>query len=108
MCCYLVDYENIMPRKAAELQGFVRGDTVIVFYSDKTPTISANFINELRQRNADVKFLLANCGHKNDLDFQLSSYVGYAAATGHRTIKSCPTTTAMMSSAGFGQGLDTV
>lgn len=30
MCCYLVDYENIMPRKAAELQGFVRGDTVIV------------------------------------------------------------------------------
>lgn len=87
MCCYLVDYENIMPRKAAELQGFVRGDTVIVFYSDKTPTISANFINELRQRNADVKFLLANCGHKNDLDFQLSSYVGYAAATGHRTIK---------------------
>lgn len=62
-------------------------DTVIVFYSDKTPTISANFINELRQRNADVKFLLANCGHKNDLDFQLSSYVGYAAATGHRTIK---------------------
>ena len=80
MCYYLIDYENVFPRKLDNIQGFTNADKMIIFYSEKTTGVSKRFMTDLVNNNIDVIFIKADNGIKNDLDFQLSSYVGFLAA----------------------------
>ena len=80
MCYYLLDYENVFPRKLNNVQGFTKADKMVIFYSEKTYSVSRQFITDLINNDVDVEFIKANNGTKNDLDFQLSSYVGFLAA----------------------------
>lgn len=80
MCYYLIDYENVFPRKLDNIQDFTKTDKMVIFYPEKTTGVSRQFMTDLVNNDIDVTFVKADNGTKNDLDFQLSSYVGFLAA----------------------------
>jgi hypothetical protein len=80
MSYYLVDYENV---KVAGLHGVNKlsgNDTVCIFYSDKSDTLTFDIHKQLNESKATVIFQKVNVGTPNALDFQLATYLGYLIA----------------------------
>jgi len=78
MAFYLIDYENI--KNISGCDTLTERDTVIFFYSQNANSLSFDLHVELGQTPAKKEYFLSQCGGKNALDFQLSSYVGYLLA----------------------------
>lgn len=76
---YLIDYENL----AQNIQYFitdgipVKGDEVIVFFSKSNERFPVSVIVQAQEAGISMNFIEAYNGHKNALDFQLSSYLGF-------------------------------
>lgn len=75
MAYYLIDYENI--KSIAGWGDLTARDTVIFFYSKNANTMTFDLHRELVACPAVKEYFTVECGGKNALDFQLSSYVGY-------------------------------
>ena len=75
MAFYLIDFENT--KNISSLSDLSDQDTIIFFYSQNANSLSFDLHIELNKSTANKKYFLAQCGGKNALDFQLSSYVGY-------------------------------
>lgn len=76
---YLIDYENL----AQNIQYFitdgipVKGDEVIVFFSKSNERFPVSVVVQAQESGISMNFIEAYNGHKNALDFQLSSYLGF-------------------------------
>ncbi len=76
MRIFLVDYENV---NSAGLQGInmlSRNDKLVIFYSDKSNTISFKVVEQIMENN--IKFTKIHLDEQgmNALDFQLTTYLG--------------------------------
>ena len=74
---YLVDYENVGADGLKGIEALDEQNTVYVFYSNNADKITFELHMKLNASKAAIFFFKANTGHKNALDFQLSSYLGW-------------------------------
>jgi hypothetical protein len=79
MAYYLIDYENT--KKLNGCNNLSEMDTIVFFYSQNANSLTFDLHIELGQIVAKKEYFLVNCGGKNALDFQMSSYVGFLLAT---------------------------
>lgn len=74
MAIYLVDYENT--HYLGGISGLSENDTVVVFYTQNSSSLSFDAHKEILQAQAKILYKYVDNGGKNALDFQLSSYLG--------------------------------
>ncbi len=80
MATYLIDYENVNVSGLKGIENLEKTDTVYIFYSDNSNTLTFSAHKAINESSAAVNcFKVAN-GKKNALDFQLSTYLGYLMA----------------------------
>ncbi len=72
MGIYLVDYENVHCDGLNGIAELSKHDSVVIFYSTSAYTID---INVLVNTKAKIKFVKAECGTANALDFQLVTFL---------------------------------
>lgn len=75
MAFYLIDFENT--KNISSLADLTEQDTIIFFYSQNANSLSFDLHVELNKSLAKKEYFMVECGGKNALDFQLSSYVGH-------------------------------
>ena len=75
MAFYLIDFENI--KNISQLNDLLEQDTVVFFYSKNANCLTFDLHIELNKSPAKKEYFMAQCGGKNALDFQMSSYVGF-------------------------------
>ncbi len=80
MASYLVDYENVQSSGLEGLDRLTGDDDVYIFYSDNADKITFAVHKLLNETNAQVHYVHVEVGHKNALDFQLATYLGYLIA----------------------------
>lgn len=73
---YLVDYENVSNAGLSGVTNLTQGDSLIIFYSKNSSTISIQTHIELGLSKANIEYIEVNANSKNALDFQLSTYLG--------------------------------
>jgi len=78
MACFLIDYEN---QQGRALEGISylklkKSDEIVLFYSKTAGRIPIELHLELEKLKTKKEYILAETGHKNSLDFQLSTYLG--------------------------------
>ena len=78
MAYYLIDYENV--KNLNRCNELTAGDTIIFFYSQHANLLSFDLHIALCQTPARTEYFFVECGGKNALDFQMSSYVGFLIA----------------------------
>lgn len=74
MAIYLVDYENT--HYLGGISGLSANDTVVVFYTQNSSSLSFDAHKEILQAQAKILYKYVDNGGKNALDFQLSTYLG--------------------------------
>lgn len=74
---YLVDYENINIQGLNGVNKLLEDDVVCIFYSENADSLTFGLHRRLNESKANIIFQKIEVGHKNALDFQLSSYLGY-------------------------------
>lgn len=77
MKTYLVDFENVKSKGLTGIENLNETDTVIIFYSENSDTISFEMHQKVLCSKAEVEYFKVNVGGKNALDFQLSTLLGY-------------------------------
>lgn len=82
MKIYLVDFENVKSKGLTGIDSLDENDTVVIFYSENSDTISFEMHQKVLTSKANVQYLKVNVGGKNALDFQLSTLLGYLVANG--------------------------
>ena len=75
MAFYLIDFENI--KNISDLTDLSEQDTIVFFYSQNANSLSFDLHIELNKSLAKKEYFMAQCGGKNALDFQMSSYIGF-------------------------------
>ena len=75
MAFYLIDFENT--KNIPQLPNLTELDTIVFFYSQNANSLSFDLHIELNRSPAKKEYFMAQCGGKNALDFQMSSYVGF-------------------------------
>ncbi|MCQ2081745.1 MAG: PIN domain-containing protein [Lachnospiraceae bacterium] len=74
---YLVDYENVKTQGLNGVNKLPKEDVVCIFYSENADNLTFGLHRRLNESKANIIFQKVEVGHKNALDFQLSSYLGY-------------------------------
>lgn len=74
---YLVDYENVGTEGVKELKKIKSEDVLVIFYSERSKSISLDVINIISNSNIKLVVQKVTVGTKNALDFQLATYLGY-------------------------------
>ncbi len=74
---FFVDYENVNAYGLTDILELDGRDKVWIFYSDNAPTIPIDLHVKLHQCKAAIYYQKAELGHKNALDFQLASFLGF-------------------------------
>lgn len=74
---YLVDYENVGPEGMNGIELLNMDSRIYIFYTKNADKLTFNLHIKLNESRAEVFLFKAECGQKNALDFQLSSYLGY-------------------------------
>ncbi|MDI9540133.1 MAG: PIN domain-containing protein [Bacillota bacterium] len=77
MTVYLVDFENVKSDGLYGINDLSKTDAVYIFYSVNVDKISFAVHKKIIESKADIQTFKVEVGHKNALDFQLSSYLGY-------------------------------
>lgn len=77
---YYVDYENVHAKGLEGLDLLTKRDSVVVFYTANSNSMSITTHLDLVATKAKVEFIKVTCGTANALDFQLSSQLGYDIA----------------------------
>lgn len=75
---FFVHFENVNSDGIKDLSGVKEGDEFIIFYSEKCKSISIEIIEKILRMKVNLKCFKIKNGAKNALDFQLSSYLGFA------------------------------
>ncbi len=78
---YLIDYENVRQSGFIGAEKLTEKDKLVIFYSANADTMTFSLFELLRDIPAEVILFKAECGQKNALDFQLSTYLGYIIAS---------------------------
>lgn len=78
MNCFFIDYENESGRALAgiSLLNLRAEDELIFFYTQCASRIDFEILKELEKTPAKKRYLKAETGNRNSLDFQLVSYLG--------------------------------
>ncbi|MBP3761273.1 MAG: hypothetical protein J6I55_07375 [Ruminococcus sp.] len=74
---YLIDYENVHYSGLNGLEKLTEISTVIIFYTQNAESIPIPFFQKFAECKAKIEFYRVECGEKNALDFQLSTFLGY-------------------------------
>ena len=74
MSFYLVDYENLKNIKGCD--SLREEDTIVFFYTANADKLSFDLHMQLSRCAARKEYFGVECGGKNALDFQLSTYIG--------------------------------
>ena len=82
MKTYLVDFENVKSKGLTGIDSLDETDSVIIFYSENSDTISFEMHQKVLCSKADIEYFKVNVGGKNALDFQLSTLLGYLVGKG--------------------------
>ncbi|NLZ76313.1 MAG: hypothetical protein GX914_07400 [Erysipelotrichia bacterium] len=77
MTVYLVDFENVKSDGLYGIDDLSQNDVVYIFYSVNVDKISFAVHKRIIESKADIKTFKVEVGHKNALDFQLASYLGF-------------------------------
>lgn len=80
MASYLIDYENVQGNGLDGLTRLGKGDKVYIFYSDNADKLTFALHKRLTATPAEINYVRVEVGHKNALDFQLATYLGYLVA----------------------------
>ncbi len=81
MAVYLVDFENVHSAGLMGVEKLSEKDSVYIFYSNNSNSMSFEAHAMLKATAAKVVPLHVSSGNKNALDFQLASFTGYLAGT---------------------------
>ncbi|MDE6593948.1 MAG: hypothetical protein K2K57_12930 [Oscillospiraceae bacterium] len=81
MAVYLVDFENVHSAGLMGVERLSEKDSVYIFYSNNSNSMSFEAHEMLKATAAKVIPLHVSSGNKNALDFQLASFTGYLAGT---------------------------
>lgn len=82
MNLFLIDYENVKNAGLTGIDKLSAEDRAVIFYSPNADTISFEMHRTLMQSSCSIEFFKIKRGGKNFLDFQLSTYLGYAMREG--------------------------
>lgn len=74
---YLIDYENVHQTGLNGIENLTENNIVVIFYTENAETLTFSLYEKLVQCKAEIQLCKVQCGGKNALDFQLSSYVDY-------------------------------
>ncbi len=74
---YFIDYENVGSEGLNGINALDENNSVYIFYSRNADKITFDIHMQLNESKALITYNKVEAGHKNALDFQLSSYVGY-------------------------------
>lgn len=77
MAIYLIDYENVNMDGLQGIQELSESDQVYIFYSDNANKLTFSLHRQILESPAWVRYVNAETGAKNALDFQLATYLGY-------------------------------
>ncbi len=80
MTTYLVDFENVKSDGLNGIADLKAEDRVMIFYSVNADKITFSLHKRMNESSANISFWKVDVGHKNALDFQLVSYLGYLLA----------------------------
>lgn len=78
---YLIDYENVKADGLIGIEELDKDDVVHVFYSENADKLTFDVMQMIMKSKARIIYQKVKVGHKNALDFQLSSYLGYLIGT---------------------------
>lgn len=84
MAMYFIDYENVNSPGLKGIGDLNENDKVFIFYTEPgnvkstTMTMTAHF--DIMKSKAEILYFCVDCGGKNALDFQLSTYLGKCVA----------------------------
>ena len=74
---FLIDYENVHMAGLTGIEELHKSDTVIIFYSRNSDSLSFETMKKLGEAKASIKYIMVDTIGRNALDFQLSSYIGF-------------------------------
>ena len=74
---YLIDYENVKTEGLLGIEDLGASDTVHIFYSENADKLTFDILQMIMRSKAKILYQKVGVGHKNALDFQLASYLGY-------------------------------
>ncbi len=77
---FFIDFENVHSNGFMGIENLTEADKIIIFYPNNA-TISLDVHRKLEVSDVIKEYVQVNTGSKNSLDFQLSTYLGYAVAT---------------------------
>lgn len=83
---YFVDYENVSKSGLKGIEGLGKKDTVYIFYSAYSNSLTFNEHASLMNAKAEIVYFEVRTVGKNALDFQLSSFIGYILGKSEKTI----------------------
>ena len=78
---YFVDYENVKMDGLNGINKLEPSDKVCIFYSEHADTLTFDLHKRLNESKATITFQKVEVGHKNALDFQLVTFLGYEIAS---------------------------
>lgn len=76
MRIFLVDYENVNSTGLQGINLLSKADKLVIFYSDKSNTISFKVVEQIIQHNIKFTKIHLDGQGTNALDFQLTTYLG--------------------------------
>ncbi len=74
---YFVDFENVGSEGLEGVNKLDAEDVLFVFYSRNADKITFEVHIQLNESKAKIQYCKVETAHKNALDFQLASYLGY-------------------------------
>lgn len=74
---YLIDYENVHQSGLNGVEKLTENDKLIIFYTTNAENLTFSLYEKLIQCKAEIQLHKVQCGGKNALDFQLSTFLGY-------------------------------
>ena len=78
---YLIDYENVKAEGLIGIEELEKDDVVHIFYSENADKLTFDVLHMIMKSKARIIYQKVKVGHKNALDFQLASYLGYLVGT---------------------------
>ena len=75
---FLVDYENVKTDGLNGIENRKKTDSICIFYSKNADKMSFDLHAILNDTKAVISMQRVRVGYKNALDFQLTSFLGYA------------------------------
>ena len=80
MSVFLIDFENVHSPGLSGIDKLSEKDTVYIFYSANSDSLSFQAHQAIMASNADIHYMSVSSGMKNALDFHLDSFLGYLVA----------------------------